>query len=85
MADADFAKVMHTDKAKIQQQIRMQQIEDRLKEIAIEKSKHKNDGSGQDLAWEEYQLQQELLDLKGTMQVSTPAHINSFLFDDNKK
>lgn len=84
MADPDFAKVMNTDKAKIQQQIRMQKIEDRLKEIAVERSKHKNDASGQDLAWEEYQLQQELLDMKSTVQITTPEHINNFLFDSKK-
>ncbi len=79
LADAEFNKTLNMGAAEAKQKLELQRIETRLKEIQALKGSAKNKNQ-QDLNWEEYQLQQELLDIKGTLQIADPEPLNKFLF-----
>lgn len=78
LADSEFNKTFNMSMEKAQQKLAINRIETRLKEI--EQAKHSSTKNVQDLGWEEYQLQQELLDIKGTLQIAEPEPLNKFLF-----
>lgn len=77
LADPEFKQALMQDAEKAKTQLRINQIEQRLSEIEKEKILS-NKQKGQDLGWEEYQLQQELLDIKGAIQIADPEPINKF-------
>lgn len=79
LADAEFRKTFSIGAAETRQKVELQRIETRLKEIQIAKGSA-NKEQQQDLSWKEYQLQQELLDIKGTLQIADPEPLNKFLF-----
>lgn len=79
LADADFQKTLQMGAAAASQKIELEHIEKRLQEIQTAKQAAKT-SQKQDLEWEEYQLQQELLDIKGTLQIADPEPINKSLF-----
>jgi hypothetical protein len=78
LADSEFHKILNTSAAEAKQKLAIHRIEMRLKEI--EQAKNSPTKNAQDLGWEEYQLQQELLDIKGTLQIAEPEPLNKFLF-----
>ncbi len=77
LADAEFKKILTTGAAAAKQKLEQQRIENRLKEIQTAKTTASK-SQQQDLSWEEYQLQQELLDIKGTLQIADPEPLNKF-------
>ena len=77
LADPEFNKALHSNVEAVQRSLQMKKIETRLTEIQREKL-IKNGKKNEDLGWEEYQLQQELLDLKGTVQIADPEPVNKF-------
>lgn len=78
LADSEFNKTLKLGATEAKQNLAIHRIEARLKEIETAKSSSTN--ISQDLSWEEYQLQQELLDIKGTLQIAEPEPLNKFLF-----
>lgn len=78
LADSEFRKTLNMGAAEVKQKLALHRIETRLKEI--EMARGSSTKNSQDLSWEEYQLQQELLDLKGTLQIAEPEPLNKFLF-----
>lgn len=78
LADTEFSKTLNMGAAEARQKLALHRIETRLKEIEIARSSSTK--NAQDLSWEEYQLQQELLDIKGTLQIADPEPLNKFLF-----
>lgn len=78
LADSEFTKTLSINAEEAKQKMELHRIETRLREIQMAKgSADKN--QQQDLSWEEYQLQQELLDIKGTLQITEPEPLNKFL------
>ena len=78
LADSEFTKTLSINAEEAKQKMELHRIETRLREIQMAKgSADKN--QQQDLSWEEYQLQQELLDIKGTLQITDPEPLNKFL------
>lgn len=82
LADAEFKKTLSIGAEEAKQKLELQRIEKRLQEIQIAKTAASKNQL-QDLSWEEYQLQQELLDIKGTLQIAEPEPLNKFLFKKN--
>jgi hypothetical protein len=78
LADHDFYKALTMSQSSATQNLELTRIEKKLKEIQI--AKNSKNANKEDLNWEEYQLQQELLDIKGTLQIAEPASINGDLF-----
>jgi hypothetical protein len=78
LADPDFYKALTMSQSSATQNLELTRIEKKLKEIQI--AKNSKNANKEDLNWEEYQLQQELLDIKGTLQIAEPASINGDLF-----
>ena len=76
LADPEFNRTLKSNAEEAKKKAEINRIEKRIQEIEIAKSKHS--ANQEDLGWEEYQLQQELLDLKGTYQVADPEPINKF-------
>ncbi len=77
LADPEFHQTLKANAAEAKKKIEINRIETRLQEIEVAKSKHAK--NSEDLGWEEYQLQQELLDLKGTYQVADPEPVNKVI------
>ncbi|MBB6055358.1 DUF2799 domain-containing protein [Tolumonas osonensis] len=80
LADTEFKKTLSISAEEAKQKMELHRIETRLQEIQIAKGSA-DKGQQQDLSWEEYQLQQELLDIKGTLQITEPEPLNKFLFE----
>jgi hypothetical protein len=78
LADPDFYKAFTMSQSSATQKLELARVENKLKEIQI--AKNSKNANKEDLNWEEYQLQQELLDIKGTLQIAEPASINGDLF-----